>query len=216
MNAENDCQVVASREEPAEQVDAPQFLHSATLWAPPIDNLRRSIVPLFIGSFVVGPVAIWFYPLFVLLPSVLYYGIRYLTVTYRIRPSELQIHSGWLNRRERRIPFDRIQEVELVQGLVRRPMAVTCLKIKTAGSDSEEASLDAIRVVDAREIRDRTLLAQSKPQPQQEGALILGPVSSDLGPVSSDYECRLTWKELVIGGLTSHVTATIGAMVAAV
>jgi putative membrane protein len=77
---------------------------------------------------------------------------------FRVGHAEIRIDSGILNRRHRSIPFDRIQDVDLTQGLVARALGLAQLKFETggaaAGPNAEEAVLHAIPLARAHTIRE--------------------------------------------------------------
>ena len=111
-------------------------LHLATLWLPAAETLIGMLVPAVIASLFVGPFALlWFAGCFIFLPTAVFHAIRYFTLTYRIGNGELVIRSGVLFRRERRIPFDRVQEVEVHQGILHRLLGLAKVDLSTAGKD---------------------------------------------------------------------------------
>lgn len=187
-------------------MNEPASLHWATTWVPAVEKLWSSAVPAVFACFIVGPVnVVLFFVPFVIVPTVLYYTIRYWTVTFQVLPGELIIHSGVFNRRERRIPLDRIQESELQQDLSRRMLGITRLVITTAGGDSEEAVLDAITEEQARYLQRLTHHGDSLPSASSRDSI--SEQSSDA--IDVDYECRLSLRELLIGGMTSNVVASL-------
>jgi putative membrane protein len=76
---------------------------------------------------------------------------------YRVGQDEIRIDSGILSRRHRSIPFDRIQDVDIVQGPVARLLGLAEVKFDTGGGGSgrhpEEGALHAITLQRAEEIR---------------------------------------------------------------
>ncbi|WP_197203636.1 PH domain-containing protein [Crateriforma conspicua] len=195
------------------QADGSLRLHNATLWLPVLENLRRSLVPLAVGCLVMTPpVAIGFYALFFVAPVVLYFTIRYLTLTYQIRQDALVIHTGWLARRERRIPWDRVQEAKQEQSLFGKPLGLTHLTLKTAGSDDEEAALNVITSKQADEIRHHIVSGQSLAPENQPAASVADPAITS----HSDFDQSLTTKELFLGGLTSQLIAGIFSVMGAI
>ena len=75
---------------------------------------------------------------------------------YRVGPGEIRIDSGILTRTHRSIPFDRIQDVDIVQGPVMRLLGLATVKFETGGSGSAGAAdgvLQAIALGRAEELR---------------------------------------------------------------
>jgi putative membrane protein len=53
---------------------------------------------------------------------------------YRVGPGEIRIDSGILTRTHRSIPFDRVQDVDIIQGPVMRLLGLATVKFETGGS----------------------------------------------------------------------------------
>lgn len=190
--------------------DGDARLHVSSLWLPAVETISGAVVPLVIGSFFVGPInVIVFYFLFVFLPVVIYYAVRYFTLTYRVASGELVIRSGLLSRRERRIPLDRVQEVEIHQSIFARLLGYAKVDVSTAGSDSQEAALHVLTKTAAEQLKR----AISDKQRIESSLPVTDSAESD---PEFDYECALDLRTLVIGGLTTKVVATLGAVIGAV
>ena len=92
--------------------------------------------------------------------------IRWLRFEYRVGRDEIRIDSGLLSRRHRSIPFDRIQDVDIVQGPLARVLGLAEVKFDTGGGGGsrrhpEEGALHAIALKRAEDIR--TLVRTSRP-----------------------------------------------------
>lgn len=94
---------------------------------------------------------------------------------FRVGQNEVRIDSGILNRRHRSIPFDRIQDADIVQGPLDRLLGIAQVKFETGGGSakSEEGVLPAITLKRAHEIRElirsrRWGTTQSVPLPNVE------------------------------------------------
>jgi putative membrane protein len=79
--------------------------------------------------------------------------------TYRIEQGELRIEYGLIVRKKRYIPFDRIQSLDLSEGILQRLFGLVKVKVETAGSggmglQDGEAVLTAITKQDAQAIHD--------------------------------------------------------------
>jgi putative membrane protein len=88
----------------------------------------------------------------------LIYGVlSWLRFTYRIEDGELRIESGIFIRKKRYIPFERIQSIDVSEGILQRPFGLVKLTIETAGSSTSkeaEAVLSAITKEEAKAIQD--------------------------------------------------------------
>lgn len=84
------------------------------------------------------------------LPAIL---LQYWRFSYRITPKQIVIQSGVLNRKNRSIPIERVQNTQIERNLVARMLGLAKVKIETAGSSSTEGSLEYVHQGEARKIR---------------------------------------------------------------
>jgi putative membrane protein len=83
--------------------------------------------------------------------------LSWLRYTYRFEDDELRIEYGIFVRKKRYIPFDRIQSIDLSEGVLQRVFGLVKVQIETAGgggSDEAEAVLSAISKEEARVIQE--------------------------------------------------------------
>lgn len=100
--------------------------------------------------------------------------------TWQIAEKEVRIKSGLLNRNNRSIPFDRIQDVSLEQKLVSRLLGLTTVRFETGSGGGEDGELNALKLEDGEAIRDiirnyksglvRESREDSEPLPESERA----------------------------------------------
>lgn len=89
---------------------------------------------------------------FTLLSSV----ISWLRYTYQMEGAELRIEYGVFIRKRRYIPFERIQSLDMTEGILHRLFGLVKIKVETAGGDLKdgaEADLSAISKKEAHEIQ---------------------------------------------------------------
>ncbi|MFB6166589.1 MAG: PH domain-containing protein [Haloarculaceae archaeon] len=83
----------------------------------------------------------------------------YFRFAYELSADSFDIDSGVLARREREIPFTRVQNVDVTESLVHRLLGVAVVKVETAGGAQTEAELNYVSAAEARriqqEIRER-------------------------------------------------------------
>ncbi|WP_103019478.1 PH domain-containing protein [Salinibacter altiplanensis] len=84
------------------------------------------------------------------LPAIL---LQYWRFSYRITPKQIVIQSGVLNRKNRSIPIERVQNIQIERNLVARLCGIAKVKLETAGSSSTEGSLAYVHQGEARKIR---------------------------------------------------------------
>lgn len=121
-------------------------------------QLRRAILPLIIGGAsanFLGVVEMRFVLLVGLIPLVVGSVVRYLTFRYRYEEAELVIRSGLLFRRERHVPYARIQNLDAVQGVFHRVLGVVEVKLQTGGGQEPEATLTALPLPALEALRQR-------------------------------------------------------------
>src|SRR5262245_8817265 len=78
---------------------------------------------------------------------------RYFSFSYRIEGNELITQHGILERKQRSIPLERIQEIRVEQGLLHRVFDVVDAKIETGGGGGAEASLSVLSRSEVERLR---------------------------------------------------------------
>lgn len=87
--------------------------------------------------------------------SILLYWTRF---QYRIGADDIAITSGILSRNHRVIPFDRVQDVSIEQGVIARALGLAKVRLETgasAAAGQEEGELNAIALDEAAALRDQ-------------------------------------------------------------
>jgi putative membrane protein len=127
--------------------------------------------------------------------------IRYFTFRYGIVGDELIVERGILERLSRRIPLDRIHNVDLAAGPMQRAFGVVTLRIETAGGTGTEAELSVVGRSVAEDLRAR-LLAHRIPDatPQAPAETLLR---------------RASFLEILLVGATENRAGAIGALLLA-
>lgn len=123
---------------------------------------------------------------------------------YVIDGTELRITSGVLSKNSRRIPYERLQSVDITEPLVARVFGLAELRIEMAGGDKSRTSLKFLRLSDAHELRSLLLLRAHGEDPQSLDAL--DPTATVLAAVPSE--------RIAIGTLLSldFLFAVVGAV----
>jgi putative membrane protein len=96
---------------------------------------------------------------FVLFPLAFVAGFGYQIAYYRRFEYELtadtfDISAGVFGRKEREIPYRRIQNVDITESIFHRLFGVAVVDIETAGGSETEASLDFVAATEARRIQE--------------------------------------------------------------
>ena len=111
---------------------------------------------------------------------------------YRVTADTFDIRSGVISRREREIPFERIQNVDIAQNVVQRALGIAEVRLETAGGNATEATLRYVSRQEASRLQE--LISDRK--------------HSDASPEQSREETgdvlfELDQRELGILGVTS-------------
>jgi len=73
---------------------------------------------------------------------------------YRVTADTFDIRSGVFSRREREIPFERIQNVDIAQNVVQRALGIAELRLETAGGNATEAALRYVSQAEASRLQE--------------------------------------------------------------
>ncbi len=164
---------------------------------------RRMLFPLVALFFVSRGEAteVWLAVLFV--PAVVAAIVSYLSYAYRLGDDELVIRQGIVTRNERHVPYARIQNIDLVQGLLQRWLGVAEARFETASGDEPEAVMRVLSLAEVQSVRERVFRGSRRVETDPAR----GPE-----PV---YRARLS--QLALLGLTSNrglavVAAAFGAL----
>ncbi|WLR54963.1 PH domain-containing protein [Mesobacillus subterraneus] len=142
----------------------PKRLHPIAAVVNGLRQLKEMIIPFLIfvvfGSRGTDWDLFYFFGSIGVVVLVLVYGVlSWYRFTYRIEQGELRIEYGLIVRKKRYIPFDRIQSLDLSEGILQRLFGLVKVKVETAGSggmglQDGEAVLTAITKQDAHAIHD--------------------------------------------------------------
>ena len=137
--------------------------------------------------------------------------LRWLNFEFQVGANEIQIDSGFFNRRHRSIPFDRVQDVTIEQGPLARALGLSKVRFETGGGSTpveggDEGALDAIPLGRAAEIRElvraRRGLASS-----------LAAEADDADDIDPIYAMDL--RRVMLAGIFNFSLAVVGAIIGA-
>lgn len=179
-------------------------LHPATVIVALIPALReafRTCLPVIIGAFVSGHHAggDWVAGLFAFLTGSFAVG-AYWTTRFDIAADQVIHKTGWIFRKERRIPLQQIQNVNIRQNVLERLFKVATVDVETAMGHGRDLKLSVLGFHDAERVREELL-----------GSPHIDPTVS----VSSEaVVARLTAHDLLFGAITeNHLPQILLAMV---
>jgi putative membrane protein len=110
--------------------------------------------------------------------------------SYQVAGDTFDIQSGVFSRREREIPFERIQNVDIAQNVVQRAIGIAEVRIETAGGGTSEARLQYVSRGEATRLQELISSRKHEGTERDPGA-------------SDDILFELDDRELGILGLTS-------------
>jgi len=152
------------------------------------------------GVLVGGAVA-----LALVLVSVGYEVAYYRRFEYELTEDTLDISSGVISRREREIPYRRIQNVDVSRSVIQRAIGVAAVDLETAGGSSTEGSIRFVTPEEAtrlqREVQRRKSAASTSADTDENGDPV-GPTEEDLFAISP--------RELALVGALSFDGRLIG------
>lgn len=129
---------------------------------------------------------------------------------WRIAEDAVVIESGILDRQHRTIPFDRIQDVSIEQGVVARALGLAKVAFETGAAEAkkDDGSLDALALEEAEDLR-RAIRAW------RSGAVAATAAAAEV-PADDDAELfRMSPQRLVLAGLFNFSLAALAVVGAA-
>jgi putative membrane protein len=162
-------------------------LHPYSILFAFLSQIRALVVPGVLLAFGISSRGDGWHPwmMLLLIPTVVFAVIRYVSYSYRYDARELVIRSGLVFRRERHIPYARIQNVDAVQNLLHRFLNVVEVRLDTGSGQSAEATMSVLPLRALDEMRDRVFADR---QVQGEAAVRPKPLLA------------LTTRELMLSG----------------
>jgi putative membrane protein len=103
---------------------------------------------------------------------VLFSLVNWLNTGYHVVGRELRIQDGLLWRRNRAIPLERLQSVELRRPLLAQLTGLAELRLEVVGGHKTEAPLAYLTVRDAAALRERLLALAGRTPPQAQAAAV--------------------------------------------
>lgn len=171
-----------------------QRQHPAAALANAFDIIRGNFITILLIVFIGGGrqadfTLYWILGTFFLL---LIWGvISWLRFEFKVEEGELQIEQGVFVRKKMYLTSDRIQVIDISAGVIQRLFGLVAVEVKTAGSSSKEAKINAITRNKAEELKN--LLRKDAAEPKAEDA--------EEDQENSIY--RLDTKDLLVAASTS-------------
>ncbi|MDL4840902.1 PH domain-containing protein [Aquibacillus rhizosphaerae] len=140
-------------------MSSPKRLHPVAIIFTVIKSLRQLIYALFpIIILASSDFGLHYVVLIISIIVVIFIGfsvLSWLRFTYRIEGDQLRIEKGVIVRQKRTISKNRIQSIDLTQGIIHRIFGLTKVQIETAGSDrSVDAGLSAVKLEEGQHLHN--------------------------------------------------------------
>jgi putative membrane protein len=143
--------------------------------------------------------------------------LEWLRRTYALEGGALRLEEGVLARKLRAVPFDRIQQVDLVRKPLHRLLGVATLRVETAGGGpAAEVDLDVITLAEARTLRASLLRAKAQVADEPAGQAAAGRAGGGpagiaaagvAAPPAERVLLRLRLGEVMLAGITGSRAA---------
>ncbi|MEE2827037.1 MAG: PH domain-containing protein [Planctomycetota bacterium] len=176
-----------------------ESLHPTSLLFDVVAHGRTYIIPVLIALFSAASGTwggVWFAAIF-FIPAIATSTVRYFTLRFVIRNSELVVTEGLLFRKVRIVPVQRIQNVDLVQNVLHRLIGVAEVRVETASGTEPEAVLRVLSLAKIAHLREAIFSRRS--------GEVAGPVAGDLvataTETTSDPEVSETVLQIPTGWL---------------
>lgn len=124
----------------------------------------------------------------------------WLFTRYTMTPEELRIDRGLLFRSSRRIPYERIQSVDINEPLIARIAGLSELTIEMAGGSESKNVLRYFRLTESRRLR-RLLLIQAHGETNNDSAN--SPLESDESASNQDVITVVPGDRIILGSFMS-------------
>jgi len=163
----------------------------------------------------------WWSPWMMLfiIPSAIGAVLRYITFRYRYDDSDMVIRSGLVFRKERHIPYARIQNIDAVQNVLHRLLHVVEVKVETGGGETAEARMSVLPMTAFHEMRARVFAphrgiddeAPAVPKPPEAllrlgtGELLLYGLIENRGAVVAGAVLGVLWEYGLVDRLAPSV-----------
>lgn len=177
-----------------------QRLAGWTAIVSPLSTLRQAIIPAAVGAFGAGQANVFIGLLVALgiaVVAALAGLVPWLTTTYRVTPTHLEVRKGLLNRTTLTARLDRVRSVDLSSTLVHRVLGVTKVNVGT-GVDEGQITLDSLTKDAAARLRRELLhAAPSTPSAAATAAAPTGEAPGDAPaeetPAAGVVIAKLDW-----------------------
>lgn len=157
----------------------------------------------------------------ILLGSLLWNLMEWRFFRYALTPSRLLVRSGWIQRQERSVPYQRIQSVDVVETPTYRLLGLARVRVETAAGgmgDASEVDIRAVRRDEATAVRDRLMRerqAARQTAPEASPAATDNLPEMDAAATEGELVRAMSMRQLLVAGATSGTIGPAAAVIGA-
>jgi putative membrane protein len=157
----------------------------------------------------------------ILLGSLLWNLMEWRFFRYALTPSRLLVRSGWIQRQERSVPYQRIQSVDVVETPTYRLLGLARVRVETAAGgmgDASEVDIRAVRRDEATAVRDRLMRERQiarQAAPEVSTVATEGLAAMDAAATEGELVRAMSLRELLLAGATSGTIGPAAAVIGA-
>lgn len=184
-----------------------------------IDLIRQNLVTLIILLFLSSTRSDGYFWYFLAAGFVIAFiggFFSWFTFKFRLEDDELQIHKGIFVKSKLYLSKERIQVIDITEGLLQRIFGLVQVEIKTAGSGTQSATISAISREEADELRRELRKDSTAAEADPEAAFS----EMNAGEHSEASQILATWKlskrDLVFAAFTSGNFGLIASILGAI
>lgn len=146
---------------------------------------RTFIVPILVALFASGGGSYELWGAVIVGPVVAAAVLKYFVYRYRLAEDEMVVRDGVFTRTERRIPYARIQNIDLVQNPLHRFFKVALVRVETASGTRPEAVMRVLSLDAVEEMRARVFAGRRDAPPAPAPTAGAASESAAASPVSA-------------------------------
>ncbi len=135
--------------------------------------------------------------------AILLYEIAYYRrFEYELTEETLDIHSGVVSRRERELPYGRIQNVDISRNVVQRFLGIAAVRFETAGGRQTDGSMRYVSVAEAERLQHEIQRRKSKDSAESESTEATGEELYEISASELGLVGALSFDARVVGLVT--------------
>jgi putative membrane protein len=150
-----------------------------------IAGLRQSVAAIVALTYVgrdMGPI-LWVglgVAVLILSINVFFAGLSWHRLTFHVGAEDIRVESGILSRAARSVPYERIQDVSLEQGLLARLFGLVVVRFETGAGGADDITLSYLTEAEGEELRNLVRRRRDRAAPVASEAIVDAPEKSEV------------------------------------